>query len=302
MKLTRREFCAQATAALLAGAAPAVAKEASMLTRSIPGTDESLPVIGMGTWSTFDVGASASERAPLAEVLRLFYAAGGKVIDSSPMYGRAERVTGDLMEKLGKRSETFVATKVWTSGREKGLSQIEQSMRLLKSPRLDLLQIHNLVDWQTHARTLRMLKEEGRIRYTGITHYTVGAHDELQRVLEAEPFDFVQLNYSIATRDAEKRLLPYCRERGIAVLVNRPFEEGALFTRVKGRRLPAFAAEIDCTSWAQFFLKFIISHPAVTCVIPATSRPAHMEDNLKAGFGRLPDAPMRERMAQEFLG
>jgi aryl-alcohol dehydrogenase-like predicted oxidoreductase len=302
MKLTRREFCAHATAALLAGAAPAVAKEASMLTRSIPGTDESLPVIGMGTWSTFDVGASASERAPLAEVLRLFYAAGGKVIDSSPMYGRAERVTGDLMEKLGKRSETFVATKVWTSGREKGLSQIEQSMRLLKSPRLDLLQIHNLVDWQTHARTLRMLKEEGRIRYTGITHYTVGAHDELQRVLEAEPFDFVQLNYSIATRDAEKRLLPYCRERGIAVLVNRPFEEGALFTRVKGRRLPAFAAEIDCTSWAQFFLKFIISHPAVTCVIPATSRPAHMEDNLKAGFGRLPDAPMRERMAQEFLG
>jgi diketogulonate reductase-like aldo/keto reductase len=191
---------------------------------------------------------------------------------------------------------------VWTSGREKGLSQIEQSMRLLKAPRLDLLQIHNLVDWQTHARTLRMLKEEGRIRYTGITHYTVGAHDDLQRVLDAEPFDFVQFNYSIATRDAEKRLLPYCQERGIAVLVNRPFEEGALFTRVKGRKLPAFAAEIDCTSWAQFFLKFIVSHPAVTCVIPATSRPTHMEDNLKAGFGRLPDAQMRARMAKELEG
>jgi aryl-alcohol dehydrogenase-like predicted oxidoreductase len=172
-------------------------------------------------------------------------------------------------------------------------------MRLLKTPRLDLLQIHNLVDWQTHTRTLRMLKDEGRIRYSGITHYTVGAHDDLQRVLEAERFDFVQLNYSIATRDAEKRLLPYCQERGIAVLVNRPFEEGALFTRVNGRKLPPYAAELDCTSWAQFFLKFIVSHPAVTCVIPATSRASHMQDNLKAGVGRLPDAKQRERMAKE---
>lgn len=270
-----------------------------MLTRRIAATDESLPVIGMGTWSTFDVGSSASQRAPLVDVLRTFYEAGGKVIDSSPMYGRAEGVTGDLVQQLGKHSGTFVATKVWTSGREKGLAQIEQSMRLLKAPRLDLLQIHNLVDWQTHARTLRMLKDEGRIRYTGITHYTVGAHGDLQRVLEAERFDFVQLNYSIATRDAEKRLLPYCQERGVAVLINRPFEEGALFTRVNGRKLPDYAADFECTSWAQFFLKFIVSHPAVTCVIPATSRASHMKDNLKAGFGRLPDQKLRERMAKE---
>jgi aryl-alcohol dehydrogenase-like predicted oxidoreductase len=270
-----------------------------MLTRQIPGKEESLPVIGMGTWSTFDVGSNASERAPLLAVLGAFYASGARVIDSSPMYGRAEGVTGDLMQQLGKQSQTFVATKVWTSGREKGLAQIEQSMRLLRTPRLDLLQIHNLVDWQTHARTLRALKEAGRIRYSGITHYTVGAHDDLQRTLEAERFDFVQLNYSLATRDAEKRLLPYCREHGIAVLVNRPFEEGALFSRVGGRKLPDYAAEFDCTSWAQFFLKFIVSHPAVTCVIPATSRASHMEDNLKAGTGRLPDANQRERMASE---
>jgi diketogulonate reductase-like aldo/keto reductase len=261
---------------------------------------ESLPVIGMGTWNTFDVGSNAAERTPLAEVLQAFFAAGAKVIDSSPMYGHAEAVTGDLVQQLRKQPNTFYATKVWTSGRDKGLAQIERSMLLLKTPQLDLLQIHNLVDWRTHAQTLRSLKEEGRIRFTGITHYTVAGHSELESVLSAERFDFAQFNYSIATRGAEQRLLPYCQERRVGVLINRPFEEGALFLKVGGRKLPGYAAELGCTSWAQFFLKFIASHPAVTCVIPATSRVTHMRDNLQAGFGPMPDAKLRERMAKDF--
>jgi diketogulonate reductase-like aldo/keto reductase len=261
---------------------------------------ESLPVIGMGTWNTFDVGSNAAERAPLAEVLQAFFAAGAKVIDSSPMYGHAEAVTGDLVQQLRKQPNTFYATKVWTSGRDKGLAQIERSMLLLKTPQLDLLQIHNLVDWRAHAQTLRSLKEEGRIRFTGITHYTAAGHSEIESVLSAERFDFAQFNYSIATRGAEQRLLPYCQERRVGVLINRPFEEGALFLKVGGRKLPGYAAEIGCTSWAQFFLKFIASHPAVTCVIPATSRVTHMRDNLQAGFGPMPDAKLRERMAKDF--
>ena len=256
----------------------------------------------MGTWNTFDVGTQSAERAPLLDVLRAFYEAGSRLIDSSPMYGNAEAVTGDLVRQMGKQDQTFYATKVWTSGREKGAAQIEQSLRLMQAPRLDLLQIHNLVDWRTHLATLRALQGEGRIRYTGVTHYTVGAHGDLESALRAERFDFAQFNYSIATRAAEKRLLPYCQEHGIAVLINRPFEEGALFTQVRNRKLPSYAAEIGCASWAQFFLKFIVSHPAVTCVIPATARVTHMQDNVRAGFGRLPDAAMRERMAKDFAG
>jgi diketogulonate reductase-like aldo/keto reductase len=216
------------------------------------------------------------------------------------MYGNAERVTGDLVQQLGKQSGTFLATKVWTSGRDKGLAQIERSMRLLQTARLDLLQIHNLLDWRTHAASLQQLKGDGKIRFTGVTHYTVGAHDEIEGVLRESPFDFAQFNYSIGTRAAEQRLLPYCQEHGIGVLINRPFEEGALFTRVRGRKLPGYAKELACTSWAQLFLKYIVSHPAVTCVIPATSRAEHMQDNLQAGFGPLPDAAMRERMARDF--
>jgi diketogulonate reductase-like aldo/keto reductase len=261
---------------------------------------ESLPVIGMGTWNTFDVGTNSAERAPLAEVLQAFFAAGAKVIDSSPMYGHAEAVTGDLVQQLRKQPKAFYATKVWTSGRDKGLAQIERSMLLLKTPQIDLLQIHNLVDWRTHAQTLRSLKDEGRIRFTGVTHYTVAGHAEMESVLSAERFDFAQFNYSIATRGAEQRLLPYCQERRLGVLINRPFEEGALFMKVGGRKLPGYAAEIGCASWAQFFLKFIVSHPAVTCVIPATARVTHMQDNVRAGFGQLPDAAMRERMARDF--
>lgn len=273
----------------------------TMLTRPIPraANSESLPVIGMGTWNTFDVGTNGDERAPLLDVLKAFYEAGSRLIDSSPMYGEAERTTGDLVQQLGKRAQTFVATKVWTTGRDNGVAQIEQSMRLLKSPRLELLQIHNLLDWRTHLPTLRRLKDEGKLRYIGATHYTVSAHEDLEQVLTSERLDFAQFNYSLATREAEQRLLPMCKERGIAVLINRPFEEGALFTRVRGKKLPAYAREFDCASWAQFFLKYIISHPAVTCVIPATSRVTHMRDNLQAGFGRLPDEKMRQRMVKE---
>jgi diketogulonate reductase-like aldo/keto reductase len=252
----------------------------------------------MGTWNTFDVGAAAVDRAPLIEVLQTFHAAGGRVIDSSPMYGQAEAVTGDLSTQL-KLQNMFLATKVWTSGRDQGIEQIEQSMRLLKTDRLDLLQIHNLLDWRTHLPTLRALKDQGKVRYLGITHYTVAAHADLEAVLRQQAFDFVQFNYSMATRAAEQRLLPYCQERGIAVLINRPFEEGELFTVVRQRKLPGYAREIGCSSWAQFFLKFIVAHPAVTAVIPATARVNHMHDNLKAGVGPMPDAAMRERMAKE---
>jgi len=273
-----------------------------MATRKIPSAtnNESVPVIGMGTWNTFDVSGSSSERAPLQKVLEVFYAAGARLIDSSPMYADAEGVTGDLVQKLGKQASTFYATKVWTSGRDKGVAQIEHSLRAMKTPRLDLLQIHNLLDWRTHAETLRQLKSDGKIRYSGVTHYTVGAHSEIEAVLRTERFDFAQFNYSIGTRAAEQRLLPYCQDHGIGVLINRPFEEGGLFTRVGNRKLPGYAKEIGCTSWAQVFLKYIVSHPAVTCVIPATSRAEHMQDNLQAGFGPMPDAAMRERMAKDF--
>ena len=305
MPPTRREFVKHAAlatgAALASDLVIANSTPKTMISRIIPSSSEreALPVIGMGTWNTFDAGSSAEERAPLLDVLKAFYEAGARAIDSSPMYGQAERTTGDLVQQLGRQSETFYATKVWTSGRDKGVAQIEQSMRLLRTRSLDLLQIHNLLDWRTHSGTLRQLQEDGKVRYRGITHYSVAAHEDMEKVLRSEQFDFAQFNYSIATRDAERRLLPFCQAHGIAVLINRPFEEGALFTQVRARQLPAYAAEFDCTSWAQFFLKYIVSHPAVTCVIPATSRVTHMRDNVEAGFGKLPDPKMRERMAKE---
>jgi diketogulonate reductase-like aldo/keto reductase len=219
------------------------------------------------------------------------------VIDSSPMYGAAESVIGDLAADLAVGDKLFLATKVWTSGRDAGVAQMEQSLGRLQSGRLDLMQIHNLLDWRTHLRTLQEWKQAGRIRYLGVTHYTVSAYDELERVLRGETLDFVQINYSMGEREAERRILPLARDRGIAVLANRPFAEGGLFQRVRGRALPAWAAELGCESWAQLFLKWILAHPAVTCVIPATSRPEHLVDNMRAGVGDLPDEATRERMA-----
>jgi len=297
----RRTFCqAIGAAAALAAIAPARGEpdDAGMLRRTIPSTGERLPVVGLGTSGAFDVGPDPAERAPLQEVLDILVGSGGSLLDTSPMYGRAEDVAGDLIAGQRLRSRMFLATKVWTRGREAGLEQIEASMRLLRSPKLDLVQVHNLVDLDTQLATLRELKKQGRVRYLGVTHYTVASHADLESVLRKEALDFVQFNYSIGTRSAEARLLPLAVERNVAVLVNRPFEDGALFDRVRGKDLPPWAAEIDCESWAQFFLKFILGHPSVTCVIPATAKPRHMRDNAAAGRGRMPDMEMRERMAK----
>lgn len=269
-----------------------------MLTRPIPSSGEAMPVIGLGTWQSFDIGSDAAVCAPRAEVLRRLFEGGGKMIDSSPMYGRAEGVVGDLLAESGLQGKAFLATKVWTRGREEGIAQMRRSASLLRREVIDLMQIHNLVDWTTHLPTLRRMKDEGKIRYLGITHYTTGALADLVAILEREPIDFVQCPYSIATRAAEERLLPVAAARGVAVIVNRPVEEGALFRKVKGRQLPSWAADLDIASWSQFFLKFIVAHSAVTCVIPATSNPEHMSDNLHTGDGKLPDAKERAEMAR----
>jgi len=297
---TAVKLLAAATAAALAPSGFTAAGADSMTTRKVPMSGEEIPVIGMGSSGTFDVGSDAASRDGLRGVLQALTDAGGSVIDTSPMYGRAETVLGDLIEELRPTSTLWYATKVWTRGREAGAKQIEESFALLRTKRLDLLQIHNLLDWREHLPTLRALGEAGRVRYVGITHYRADAHAELERVLREERFDWLQVNYSLGEREADARLLPFCREQGIAVMANRPFADGALFERVRGRSLPPLAAELGCTSWAQYFLKWIVSHPAVTCVIPATSKPRHMLDNVAAGRGPMPDERQRARMFEEF--
>lgn len=295
--MTRRELLRTALgvgALVLNG----VSMAESIIRRSIARTGELLPVIGLGTWQTFDVGASESERAPLKKVLSELVRLGGSVVDSSPMYGRSESVVGDLASDLGIHKRLFLATKVWTTGRDAGIRQMEESFRRLRAERIDLMQVHNLVDWRTHLVTLRRWKEEGRVRYVGVTHYTSSAYDELAPVLQKEDLDFVQVNYSIAEREAERRVLPLAAERRVAVLVNRPFAQAGLFRKVRGKSLPPWANDIGCSTWAQLFLKFVVSHPAVTCAIPGTSKVEHLLDNLRGGMGALPDAAMRERMAR----
>jgi diketogulonate reductase-like aldo/keto reductase len=273
-----------------------------MHTRPIPSTREALPVVGCGTWRTFDVGSSAADRAPLVDVLRILFANGGSVIDSSPMYGAAETVVGDVLATMQARDKAFVATKVWTTGRDSGVAQMKRSMELLRTDRIDLMQVHNLVDWQTQLATLRAWKKEGRFRYLGVTHYTPSAYAELEAVMRAETLDFVQLDYALNDRAAEQRLLPLAQDRGIAVIVNRPFGGGGLLGSMLGRPLPAWAADIGCESWAQALLKFVLANPAVTCVIPGTGRPEHMKDNVRAGFGRYPDAALRAKMIASLPG
>lgn len=268
-----------------------------MISRPIPSTGEQLPVIGLGTWQTFDVGPARADRAPLQECVSTLAAGGGHMIDSSPMYGRAEEVVGDVVETLGVRDQVFIATKVWTSGKRRGIDQMTESLRKLGTRTVDLMQVHNLLDVTTHLETLREWKADGRVRYIGITHYAAQAHAEVARVMERASVDFVQINYSVAEREAERRIFPLAAERGIAVIVNRPFGEGAVLGTVAKRKLPAFASEIDCQTWAQLLLKFVVSHPAVTCAIPATSDPVHLRDNLGAGEGRLPEASLREMIA-----
>src|SRR5437588_3352382 len=270
-----------------------------MITRPIPSSGEAMPVIGLGTWQAFDVGNNAAAHMPLKDVLHGLVDAGGRMIDTSPMYGSAETVVGDLVAEMGLRPRVFLATKVWTSGKEQGVAQMRRSAERLKSPVLDLIQIHNLLDWRTHLATLRQMKADGQVRYIGITHYTTGALAELAHILDSEPgIDFVQFGYSLATRDAETRLLPTAAARHVATIVNQPLETGGMFRRVRGKSVPEWAAEFDCTSWAQLFLKYILAEPAVTCVIPATANPEHMADDLKGGFGRLPDPQQRQHIRQ----
>jgi len=272
------------------------AENLAAIHKVIPSSGEKLPVIGMGSSRTFDAGLDPGERANLLEVLRVFFEQGGALIDSSPMYGTSEQVIGDLLKQLGTQPEWFAATKVWTWGRQSGIDQMQQSMRRMGVKVFDLMQIHNLRDWQVHLETLLQWKAEGKLRYIGITTSHGRFHDQLETILASESLDFVQFSYNIADRKAEQRLLPLAAEHRIATIVNRPFQRGALFRTVRGKSLPDWAAEFDCHSWGQYFLKFAVSHPAVTIVIPATSKVHHMIDNMRAGFGRLPDAAMRKRM------
>jgi diketogulonate reductase-like aldo/keto reductase len=271
-------------------------KGAQVLQRAIPSSNEKIPAIGLGTWQTFDAGENESERAPLRQVLKTLVENGGSVIDSSPMYGNSEKVVGDLSTELNINDKLFVATKVWTTGKEAGIRQMNDSLALLKRNRIDLMQIHNLVDWEVHYKTLRRWKDEGKIRYIGITHYTEGAYGSIEQILKSTPLDFLQINYSLLSRKAEERLFPLALERKVAVIVNQPFEAGALFSRVKGKALPVWARDFDCNSWGQFFLKFILAQSAVTCVIPGTSKPHHMLDNLQAAVGKLPSESQRAQM------
>lgn len=279
---------------------PANAAAPAMIKRPIPKSGEALPVIGLGTYLVFDVASNAPEANELKEVLKTFVAGGGSLVDSSPMYGRAEGAVGELAGDLAP--SLFLATKVWTSGRQAGIDQMQASLRLLRTRRIDLMQVHNLLDLATHLKTLREWKKAGTIRYLGITHYHSGAYPELEKLLKSRDFDFVQFNYSLAERDAEARLLAVAADSGTAVVINRPFAQGELFGKVKGRPLPDWAAEFDCASWAQFFLKYIVAQPAVTCVIPGTGNVRHMRDNLQAGAGRLPDARQRKRMLELVQG
>lgn len=304
--MTRAEFlrraAGSATALMLEGrmGTSFAASSSSMQTRVIPASGEALPVIGLGTYQGFDVAPGSAEYARLPGVLQALFAAGGSVIDSSPMYGRAEAATGELLAADNGRRKAFVATKVWTRGRNDGVRQMNDSLRLLRADPLDLMQVHNLVDWRTHLATLREWKAAGRIRYLGVTHYNASAYDELADVMRAERLDFLQINYSLDERDAERRILPLAAERGMAVLINRPFGGGGLLRRLRDRPLPSWAAEIGAQSWAQLLLKFVLSQPAATCAIPGTGRPEHMIDNARAGFGQIPDAAFWSRHPEFF--
>ncbi len=300
---TRRSLLAVALGMPLGGFAPQVPAQGRRMKRAIPRTGETLCPVGLGTWQVFDVANDSAARAQAGEALRTFAELGGEMVDSSPMYGSSETVTGDLAAELGLHKSLFIATKVWTQGREAGIAQMRDSIKKLrtslKGP-LDLMQVHNLVDTATHMTTLRGWKKEGLVRYLGVTHYHAGAHADLEKAIRSADVDFLQVNYSLAEPQADQRLLSAALESGVAVIINRPFAEGAMFSRVKGKALPPFAGEIGVTSWAQLFLKWIIAHPAVTCVIPGTRNAAHVTDNLGAATGTLPDASMRRRIAEYF--
>jgi aryl-alcohol dehydrogenase-like predicted oxidoreductase len=298
--VTRRAFLKTGAAAVGAALMARESTGSAVLERRIPRTGEALPAVGLGTWLVFDVAGDAGQMAQARGTLKAFVDLGGRVVDSSPMYGSSESVTGQLMSELGARAKLFVATKVWTSGKQAGIRQMEDSMRKLRVERLDLMQVHNLVDADTQLATLAGWKGSGRIRYAGVTHYHAGAHADLEKFVKRADVDFIQVNYSLAEPEADRRLLRAAADAGAAVIVNRPFAEGAMFGRVKGKPVPEWAKEIGCASWAQFFLKWIVGQPAVTCVIPATRNPAHLADNLGAASGPPPDEAMRRKMSDYF--
>lgn len=303
-RLTRRQFIRESgllSAGIVLMPQNLLGNSRQVITHAIPSTGERLPVIGMGTSRTFDVGHNQAARDHLRQVLQAFFDNGGSVIDSSPMYGSSEMVVGDLLQTIDNKKTLFAATKVWTDGKRNGIDQMQQSLRRMGVAVMDLMQIHNLRDWQTHLATLRQWKQEGRIRYIGITTSHGRSHPELLQIMRTEDLDFVQFTYNIGNRSVEDSLLPLAADRGIATLINRPFQRGDLFRKVKGKALPDWATEFDCQSWGQFFLKFVVAHPAVTCVIPATSKVHHMKDNMGANYGRLPSQDMRTRMLQYFM-
>jgi len=298
---TRRRFLGLIAAAAAAHIAPriATAEARPPIKRSIPASGERVPVIGVGSWITFNVPPEPAAEAPLVAVMRAFFERGGAMIDSSPMYGNSEAVIGGLLKQTPNHDRLFSATKIWTVGKAIGRWQLEQSRRLWGVERFDLVHIHNMLQWETHLETLKELKAAGKVRYIGITTSHGARHEQMMHALSKETFDFVQFTYNFADRSVEQRLLPLAAERRIAVVINRPFDGGNLFSAVAGKPLPEFARELDCENWAQFFLKFIVSHPAVTCAIPATSKVEHMVENMGALYGRLPEAEMRRRMVRE---
>jgi diketogulonate reductase-like aldo/keto reductase len=298
--MDRREALQFLGAACASAALPhAIAAQEAIHARPIPSTGEKLPAVGLGTWLTFDVGSDEAARRPRRQVLRDFLTAGGRLVDSSPMYGRSEEFIGaELPGAAG--AALFSASKVWTVGALPGKRQMESSRGLWRVPRFDLLQVHNFLDWETHLPTLQAMKAEGRVRYVGVTTSHGRRHDLGERIMRREKIDFIQFTYNLEDREAEKALLPIAAERGIAVIVNRPFDGGSMFGRKTQRPLPGWAAEIGCATWAEAFLKFVVSHPAVTCAIPATSNPAHLAQNMRALSGPLPDAAMRSRIAADY--
>jgi diketogulonate reductase-like aldo/keto reductase len=295
--VNRRDFIETAAAWSVL---PLVGREQGVTTKVVPSTGERIPVLGMGTWQTFDIGRASDERARLRTVLQTFFDRGGRLIDSSPMYGRSEGVVGDLLPQVRPRPPIIAASKVWIYGKRLGVVQIEDSRKEWRIPKFDLLQVHNLLDWEAHLETLREMKSSGRVRYIGVTTSHGRRHDELEQIMTREKLDFVQFTYNFADRSVEQRLLPLARERGIAVIINRPLDGGDLFSRVRGKPLPPWAGEIGVNNWAQYFLKFVVSHPAVTVAIPATSQPAHMTENMGAAAGVMPDARMRQMMIDYF--
>ncbi len=294
--MNRREHLRQLSSLAILPLLGLTTADTKLMRRTIPGKSETLPVVGLGTWQTFDAGPDSY--APIREVLSTLVEQGGSVIDSSPMYGKSEEVVGTLSTELNLNAKLFIATKVWIRGQKQGIGQMNESFAKLKRGKIDLMQIHNLVDWANHMKTLTEWKAQGRVRYIGLTHYTVSSHETVEEIMRNNKVDFIQINYNLLDRNAEKRLLPAARDLGVGVLVNRPFEEGALFSRVNGKSLPEWAGEFDCASWGQFFLKYILSHPAVTCVIPGTSKVKHLADNLGAGMGKLPDESQRAKMVE----